>query len=75
MANSLSLLELFEELRRLTGRALAFERAPARVSDQRVFVADCRAARDAFAWAPRVGRAEGLRRMVEWVEETSRRPR
>jgi CDP-paratose 2-epimerase len=73
MASSLSLLELFEELRRLTGHAPAYERIAPRVSDQRVFVADCRAARDAFAWAPRVGREEGLRRMIDWVAEAAGR--
>lgn len=69
MPNSLSLVELLEALRRLTGHAPVFERVSPRVSDQRVFVADCRAAREAFSWAPRVGREEGLRRMVEWVGE------
>ncbi len=73
MANSLSLLELFEELRRLTGQAPAYDRLAPRVSDQRVFVADCRAAREAFGWAPRVGKDEGLRRMIEWVAEAAGR--
>jgi CDP-paratose 2-epimerase len=67
MASSLSLLELFEELRRLTGQAARFTRLPWRASDQKVFVADTRAAREAFGWAPRVGREDGLGRMIAWV--------
>jgi CDP-paratose 2-epimerase len=67
MASSLSLVELFAALERITGRKADFERLPWRASDQRVFVADTRAAQAAFGWAPRVGCDEGLGRMVEWV--------
>jgi CDP-paratose 2-epimerase len=67
MASSLSLLELFAMLERLTGKKADFERLPWRVSDQKVFVADTRAARAAFEWEPRVASEDGLRRMVEWV--------
>ncbi len=69
MASSLSLLELFAALERITGKKADFERLPWRASDQKVFVADTRAAAAAFGWAPRVGCDEGLRRMVEWVRE------
>jgi CDP-paratose 2-epimerase len=69
MENSLSLLELFDELAKLTGHRPRFERLPWRVSDQKVFVADCTAARDAFGWEPKVSRAEGLQRMLRWVDE------
>jgi CDP-paratose 2-epimerase len=67
--NSLSLLELFEELRKLTGQEPRFERLPWRASDQKVFVASCAAAAAAFGWTPRVSRREGLARMLRWVEE------
>ena len=68
MGSSLSLLELFAALERLTGRPADFERLPWRASDQKVFVADTRAAERAFGWTTRVTRDDGLRRMVEWVE-------
>jgi CDP-paratose 2-epimerase len=67
--NSLSLVELFAELTKLTGQRPAVEPLPWRASDQKVFVADCAKARAAFGWAPRVSRAEGLVRMLRWVEE------
>lgn len=67
MASSLSLLELFAALTRLTGKEADFERLPWRASDQKVFVADTRAATAAFGWAPRVGSEGGLKLMVEWV--------
>lgn len=69
MASSLSLLELFAALERITGKKADFERLPWRASDQKVFVADTRAAQAAFGWAPKVGCDEGLRRMVAWVRE------
>ncbi len=69
MENSLSLLELFGELARLTGQEAAYERLPWRASDQRVFVADSAKAKAAFGWEPRVSRAQGLARMLSWVEE------
>lgn len=71
MGSSLSLLELFAALTELTGKPADFERLPWRASDQKVFVADTRAALAAFGWAPRVGRDDGLRRMVEWVKGLS----
>jgi CDP-paratose 2-epimerase len=69
MASSLSLLELFAALERITGKKADFERLPWRSSDQKVFVADTRAAQAAFGWAPRVTQEDGLRRMVAWVGE------
>jgi CDP-paratose 2-epimerase len=70
MENSLSLVELFEELARLTGQRATFERLPSRASDQRVFVADCAKARATFGWAPAVSKAAGLERMLEWVRSS-----
>ncbi len=65
--NSLSLLELFAELAKLTGVQPVLERLPWRASDQKVFVADCAKAKAAFGWEPRVSRESGLVRMLEWV--------
>jgi CDP-paratose 2-epimerase len=73
MENSLSLLELFEALATLTGHRAVYERLPWRVSDQKVFVADCAKAEAAFGWTPRVSRADGLSRMLAWVAEAGRR--
>lgn len=67
--SSLSLLELFAELARLTGQQAVIERLPWRASDQKVFVADCAKAKAAFGWAPRVAKGDGLERMLRWVAE------
>ena len=67
MANSLSLLELFELLKVLTGHSASFDRLPWRQSDQRFFVANIGAARKDFGWFPAVTHKEGLRRMLDWT--------
>ena len=69
MENSLSLRELLAMLERLLDVRLPIAFLPWRSSDQRVFVADIRKARELLAWAPTISCAEGLARMVEWTRE------
>lgn len=67
MPNSSSLLELFAQLGELTGTTLRYEQLPWREHDQRFFVADNGKARRLLEWAPRVGKVEGVARMMEWT--------
>lgn len=67
--NSLSLLELFELLEKVTKVNLKYTRLPVRESDQRVFVADIAKAKKILRWEPMVSSQEGVVRMVEWVSE------
>jgi CDP-paratose 2-epimerase len=67
MANSSSLLEFFEQLEGLTGVRLRFERTAWRHSDQRFFVADIRKAERVLGWRPRVGKTQGVARMLRWI--------
>jgi CDP-paratose 2-epimerase len=67
IANSLSLLELFELLGGMIGRPLEFVRGPARESDQRVFVADISRIGAAVDWQPRVSASQGVGQMLQWV--------
>lgn len=69
--NSLSLLELFGLLSDRIGMELDFVRGPPRKSDQRVFVADTGKVSALCGWSPSVGAAEGVGRMLEWVQATS----
>jgi CDP-paratose 2-epimerase len=68
-ANSLSLLELFDLLRSLTGVALSFTHNPPRRSDQKVFVADVRKAARLLGWSPSLSKEDGIARMLRWVEQ------
>lgn len=71
MANSLSLIELFAILERELGVALQPTRLPPRVSDQKVFVADIRRARNVLGWTPAIDARMGIRRMLGWVRENT----
>jgi CDP-paratose 2-epimerase len=75
IANSLSLLELFDLLEELTGGHLHYVKLPPRDSDQRVFVADISRATRALGWTPRVSAREGVGRMLSWVGESFTNPR
>jgi len=67
--NSLSLLELFTELGRLTGNKMRFTSLDWRLGDQKVFIADIRKAQLDLGWYPIVKKEDGIRRMLEWSQE------
>ncbi len=68
MANSLSLLELFDFLEKELNIKLKYTQLPPRESDQKIFVADIKKARKTFDWEPLVSKEEGIRKMLNWVE-------
>ena len=65
--NSLSLLELFAFLEDELSVKMHYTQLPWRKSDQKVFIADIRKAETHLGWKPRIDKATGLRRMIEWV--------
>jgi CDP-paratose 2-epimerase len=65
--NSCSLLELFSILEGELAVKLRYEQLPWRHSDQKFFVADTAKAERVLGWRPKVGRIEGVRRMLEWT--------
>lgn len=69
MENSLSLLELFARLERMTGVPMRYDRLPPRASDQLVFVADIGKAERILGWRPEVDVGSGLERMMAWAGE------
>lgn len=68
MAQSLSLLELFDMLNKILGIKLDYTELPPRQSDQKVFVADITKIKNAIGWEPKVSAYEGVSKMVEWVK-------
>jgi CDP-paratose 2-epimerase len=68
-SNTMSLLELVARLERAFGRELRPAFADWRPGDQRVFVADVRKAERLLGWRPTVPTAEGVGRLIEWVQE------
>lgn len=69
--NSLSLLELFDELEQLTGNKMRFTHLEWRPGDQKVFIADIRKAQRDLNWYPLVKKEDGIRRMLKWTQEVA----
>lgn len=67
--NSLSLIELFEILKREVGSDWRTRRNPVRESDQKVFIADVSKASRYFGWYPTVAVEDGLRSTLNWLRE------
>ena len=68
-ANAVSLLELVDEMRAITGRELDLTFEDWRQGDQRWFVADTAAARAALDLPTPRGWREGVARLAEWLAE------
>ncbi len=65
-ANTISVwTELRDPLAKLIGKLPNVTYGPFRPGDQRVYISDIRKAQRQLAWTPKVGVAEGLKRMVE----------
>ena len=70
--NSLSLLELFVMLEKMLDVKMEYKQLPWRESDQKVFVADIKKAKEIIGWEPQVTSAEGIQKMVEWLNTPAR---
>jgi CDP-paratose 2-epimerase len=68
MGNSSSLLELFEILEELLGIRLRYDKLPWRHEDQKFFVADVAAVNAALAWGPKIGKKEGVEKVLAWKQ-------
>jgi CDP-paratose 2-epimerase len=68
--NSLSIIELLDQLAAQTGRdSLKFRKIERRQSDQDYFVADVEKAFRYLSWKPVVDKINGIQRMLSWTEE------
>jgi CDP-paratose 2-epimerase len=66
--NTLSIwTEFGPRLEKLLGAKIPVARSDWRPGDQKVFVADIRKAGADLGWAPKVGVAQGMERLFEWV--------
>jgi CDP-paratose 2-epimerase len=66
-ANTLSLLELLDLIRTLTGVQPAITFEDWRPGDQRYYVSDISRFQHATGWTPKVGVKEGVARLFEWL--------
>ena len=68
-SNTLSLLELVAQLERRYDRKLQVGFSDWRPGDQRVFVSDVKKAAADLDWRPKVGVAEGINKLCDWIDE------
>jgi CDP-paratose 2-epimerase len=68
-ANTLSLLELLEQIEALHGERPLVSFAETRPGDQRFYVSDIRAFMAATGWTPTVGVRPGIERLGGWLLE------
>lgn len=64
--NTLSLLELVDLVKTLTGKETSLQFSEWRPGDQKVYVSDVTRAIDALGWRPRISPREGVARLANW---------
>lgn len=67
--NTISLLELIEQLENLLGKRIEYSFDDWRPGDQKVYISDVRKAEQHFGWKPRISKEQGVRRLAEWVKD------
>jgi CDP-paratose 2-epimerase len=67
--NTLSLLELLEILRKLTGRESEISFSDWRPSDQKVYISDISKAERELGWKPLISPEAGVKNLVDWVSK------
>jgi CDP-paratose 2-epimerase len=72
-ANTVSWLELVESIALLLGQEPLLERTESRTGIQRWYVSDTSRFGEATGWSPRIGVADGLHRLLEWLLELEAR--
>lgn len=70
--NIISLLELLKILEDSTGKRSKITFSDWRPSDQKVYISDINDTKEKLHWSPKVSPKEGIKRLVEWVEENER---
>lgn len=69
MANSLSLLELFDILENELDVKLVYTKLSWRKSDQKVFMAQIKKANRVLGFKPLIGAGDGVSQMLHWLQE------
>ena len=67
--NTLSLIELLDILKQLTGKASKIKFSDWRPSDQKVYVSNISKAKEKLSWNPKVNPKEGVEKLANWVLE------
>ena len=68
-SKTISLLEFFDLLKKLTGKRPKISFSRWRPSDQKVYISDIAKIRKELSWKPKVTVKEGVSRIVEWAQK------
>ena len=71
--NTTSLREFLDILEQETGRRSKITFRDWRPSDQKVYISDISKIREKLGWTPKISPREGVKRLVEWVEDNKGR--
>ena len=72
--NTVSLLELCDNISEITGRKSDIMFADWRTGDQKYYVSDFSKFNGVTSWKPRVGIREGIQRLYSWLQENAGMP-
>lgn len=67
--NTLSLIELLEMLKELTGKSPRIRYANWRTADQKIYISDIRRAQTQLQWKPTTNPREGVEKLNNWVRD------
>ncbi|MBN2518222.1 MAG: GDP-mannose 4,6-dehydratase [Candidatus Altiarchaeota archaeon] len=65
--NTISLLELLDYLKQISGRGIKTNFSDWRPGDQKVYYSDIRKAGEELGWEPRVSKKDGIKRLYDWI--------
>ena len=65
--NTISLLELVDEIEMLNNKKFNLKFADWRPSDQKVYISDISKIKKTLGWQPKISVKEGIKRLSDWV--------
>lgn len=66
-ANTLSLIELIEHLKKISGKKPSCTKDEWRAADQKVYYSDISKAMSVFGWEPKISPEEGVKSLFDWT--------
>ncbi|MFH1509725.1 MAG: SDR family NAD(P)-dependent oxidoreductase [Candidatus Nealsonbacteria bacterium] len=66
---SLSLWELFEIFKKITGKNFNYKFGPWRAGDQKVYISNINKAKKDFDWFPTISPKEGVKKLYDWINQ------
>jgi CDP-paratose 2-epimerase len=72
LSNSISLIELIEILREITGNEIPIQFFDWRPGDQKIYISNIQKAQDILDWKPEVSAKQGIMKLHAWVKDNQK---